>query len=208
MTRTTLSANSGRLSQRVAKMACMETTSSPWPFDPERPEPPTSPGAAPWSGFAAAEPTMAAAVIARFEATKHHVLATLRADGAPRVSGTEIIQHEGVLAIGSMWHAVKALDLSRDGRFALHANPGDGSMEGGDAKISGIAVELSGEMAVAISDQLTADAAEEDRPPVPEPFHLFRLDLTQVVLSEVDHERSCMVIRSWWPDRGLVTSER
>lgn len=179
-----------------------------FPFDPTRSERPVPDGLARWTDLLAAEPALGAAVRARFEATKHHVLATLRSDGAPRVSGTEIILHDGVLAIGSMWHAVKATDLRRDGRFALHSNPGDGSMEGGDAKVSGTAVELSGEMAAAIAEQLSADAAEEDRPPVPEPFHLFRLDLAQVVLSEVDHERGCMVIRSWWPDRGLVTVER
>ena len=105
-----------------------------------------------------AEPELALAVRARFEATKHHVLATLRSDGAPRVSGTEVIIGGDVLALGSMWRAVKALDLRRDGRFALHSNPGDGSMEGGDAKVSGTAVELGGELAVAIAAGLPQEA--------------------------------------------------
>lgn len=73
-------------------------------------------------------------------------------------------------------------------------------MEGGDAKISGVAVEICGELAAAIAAELPQE--------VPEPFHLFRLDVAQVVLSEVDHERNCMVIRSWWPSRGLVVAER
>jgi hypothetical protein len=73
-------------------------------------------------------------------------------------------------------------------------------MEGGDAKVSGTAVELTGAAATPIVEQLPME--------VPEPFHLFRLDLAQVVLSEVDHERNCMVITSWWPDRGLVVAER
>jgi hypothetical protein len=162
--------------------------------------PPVTPGHSDWATFEHAAPDLASAVRARFEATKHHVLATLRADGAPRVSGTEVILADGVLAIGSMWHAVKALDLLRDGRFALHANPGDGSMEGGDAKVSGTAVELTGAAATPIVEHLAME--------VPEQFHLFRLDLAQVVLSEVDHERECMVIRSWWPDRGVVIAER
>ena len=179
-----------------------------FPFDPDRAELPVAADHASWADLEGAEPELAAAARARFEATKHHVLATLRADGAPRVSGTEIILHDGILAIGSMWRAVKALDLRRDGRFALHSNPGDGSMDGGDAKVSGSAVELRGAVAAAIAEQLGAEAAEQERPEVPEPFHLFRLDLAQVVLSEVDHDRGCMVIRSWWPQRGLVTAER
>lgn len=175
-----------------------------WPFDPSRDEAPPTPGCVEWSSVASAEPGLAAAVLARFQATKHHVLATLRADGSPRVSGSEVIVHGGVLAIGSMLGSVKALDLRRDGRFALHANPGDGSMEGGDAKVSGTAVELRGSLAAAIDAALQADSPEA----VGEPYHLFRLDLSQVVLSEVDHERNCMVIRSWRPDGGLVVAER
>ncbi len=179
-----------------------------FPFAADRAEQPLTAGLASWADVVAAQPELAAAVQARLESTKHHVLATLRSDGAPRVSGTEVILFDGILALGSMWRAVKALDLRRDGRFALHTNPGDGSMDGGDAKLSGTAVELRGATAVAISERLSAEAAEQDRPEVPEPFHLFRLDLSQVVLSEVDHERGCMVIRSWWPDRGLVVAER
>lgn len=179
----------------------METPSSDlWPFDPDRAEPPLAAGCVAWSDVVAAEPELAHAVRARFDATKHHVLATLRSDGAPRVSGTEVIFHEGVLALGSMHRAVKATDLLRDGRFALHSNPGDGSMEGGDAKVVGTAVAIGGALGAAIEAGMPEG--------IPEPFHLFRLDIAQVVLSEVDHERNCMVIRSWWPDRGLVTVER
>lgn len=179
-----------------------------WPFDATRQEAPLSPGCASWGEFAVEQPELATAVRARFDATKHHVLATLRADGSPRVSGSEVILHGQVLAIGSMFGAVKAMDLRRDGRFALHANPGDGSMEGGDAKLAGVAVELGGQLAVGLAEHLGRDAADGERAEVPEPFHLFRLDLSQVVLSQVDHERGCMVIRSWWPGRGVVSVDR
>ncbi len=181
---------------------------SVWPFDADRDEPALSGGSVHFSAVQEAEPELALAVRARLEATKHHVLATLRSDGAPRVSGTEVILHGGVIAIGSMWRSMKALDLLRDGRFALHSNPGDGTMEGGDAKLFGTAVPLAGSLATAIEAALSGEAEEGERPEVPEPFHLFRLDLAQVVLSEVDHERNCMVIRSWWPERGLVVTER
>ncbi len=179
-----------------------------WPFLADRAEPPLAPGTVDWGEVEGAVPEFAAAVLARLEATKHHVLATLRSDGAPRVSGTEVILGHGVVAIGCMWGSVKALDLLRDGRFALHSNPGDGSMEGGDAKLVGVAAPLSGMLAQAIAATLGGEQEGGERSEVPEPFHLFRLDLSQVVLSEVDHERNCMVIRSWWPDRGLVVAER
>ena len=48
---------------------------------------------------------------ARFLATKHHVLATLRHDGAPRVSGNEVQFTGPHLSMGMMHGSVKARDL-------------------------------------------------------------------------------------------------
>jgi hypothetical protein len=151
-----------------------------------------------WQQFAEEAPELAAAVRARFEVTKHHVLATLRSDGAPRVSGTEVIFADGELLLGSMWKAVKALDLRRDGRFALHSNPGEGSMEGGDSKVTGVAVEITG--------PLHAKVEEEMQPPTP--FHLFRLDLDQVVHSTLHPSGDRMVVQWWRPGKPVVTVER
>ena len=142
-----------------------------------------------WSEVSAAAPELAAAVEARLRATKHHVLATLRRDGSPRVSGTEVEIRDDGLYLGSMWQAVKARDLQRDGRFALHTNPGDGSMAGGDAKLAGVAVEVTDH-----------PAAEE--------FHLFRLDVTEVVLTSLHPEGDRLVIESWRPGEGLRRVER
>src|SRR6476661_8461672 len=94
-------------------------------------------------------PELAAAIRARFEAERHHVLATLRADGSPRVSGTEVGFRNGQLFLGSMPDARKALDLRRDPRCALHAHTGDGTMAGGDGKVSGRAVEATDEATLA-----------------------------------------------------------
>ena len=120
----------------------------------------------------------AVAVRARFEATKHHVLDTLRKDGSPRVSGTVVDFDGDEMRLGSMPDAVKARDLQRDGRFTIHANPGDGSMSGGDGKVAGIAVEVPNEGS-----------------------HLFRLDIREVVHTTVEDNQ--MVIRWWAPDGGL-----
>ena len=154
----------------------------------------------PWSTVESDQPALAAAVLARFRWTKHHVLATLRSDGAPRVSGTEVPLVEGDLYLGSMPGALKARDLQRDGRFALHSNPGDGSMEGGDAKVSGVATEIVDADEVARVGELVGAP--------PGPFHLFRLDLDLVVLSEVDQAREVMTITSWRPGRGVRVEER
>lgn len=126
-----------------------------------------------WQEFSTAAPELAAAVRARFEATKHHVLATLRRDGSPRVSGTEVdFTEDGRLAFGAMSGAVKTADLRRDPRCALHANPGDGTMEGGDSKISGVA----------------AVTAQEDS-------DLIEIDLREVVHTTVEDDQ--LRIRFW-----------
>jgi len=146
-----------------------------------------------WQEFADEAPKLAKAVRARFAASKHHVLATLRKNGSPRVSGTEVAWDGPDLVIGSMWLAIKAKDLLRDPRFALHANPGDGSMEGGDAKIAGIAVEVPAPPGQSDSDELS---------------HRFQLLLTEVVLTRVHPDGDRLVVESWKPGRAPKKIDR
>ncbi|WP_457029498.1 pyridoxamine 5'-phosphate oxidase family protein [Kitasatospora sp. P5_F3] len=153
-----------------------------------------------WQDFEREAPDLAPAVRARFEANRHHVLATLRTGGAPRVSGTEVQFMGADLTIGSMYGALKALDLRRDGRFALHSNPSDPTMAGGDAKISGLAHELTDEI------ELSGYVAELPSAPPPGPFHAFRLEPTEVVLTEVEDDQ--LVIRSWRPGEDVRTVRR
>jgi hypothetical protein len=137
-----------------------------------------------WQRFESEARDLAAKVGARFTAEKSHVLATVRRDGSPRVSGTEVDFSGPDLLVGSMLNAVKALDLQRDGRFAVHAAPG--AMDGGDAKVAGVAVE--------VTDPVEIEAVQGDA----QPCHLFRLDLTEVVLTWVEDET--MFIETWWPE--------
>jgi len=74
-----------------------------------------------WSDFARAEPDLARRVQALLETQKHMTLATLRRDGSPRISGTEAQIVEGELTLGMMPGSLKALDLLRDPRLALHS---------------------------------------------------------------------------------------
>jgi hypothetical protein len=152
-----------------------------------------------WTSFTDDSPELAASVAARFTATKHHVLATLRRDGAPRVSGSEVQFQGGELAVGMMHGSMKALDLLRDGRFALHANPGDGSMSGGDAKVSGVAVEIT-------DAALLAPYVDDVDPPTP--FHLFYLQPLEVVLTTLHPDGDRLVIETWRPHTGLTRVER
>ncbi|MEU0375351.1 pyridoxamine 5'-phosphate oxidase family protein [Streptomyces sp. NPDC006283] len=150
-----------------------------------------------WPAFRAAEPAFAESVQLRFEQYRHHVLATIRKDGSPRLTGLEVNFRFGDLWLGMMPGSRKAQDLLRDPRFALHANPGaDDSTDGGDVRICGRAFEVT-------------DAGEkarfvEDVKP-PEPFHLFGVELSEVVRTSV--ERDELVVRSWRPG-GPVRVQR
>ena len=139
-----------------------------------------------WREVEETAPELARAVRACFAVRKHATLATLRRSGAPRISGTEVEFADGEVTLGSMPGAVKALDLRRDPRFALHSptvDPPEDDPEAwpGEAKLAGTAVE-------------TSDPAATDGP------HLFRLDLTEVVLTRVTGNR--LEIRSWHEGRG------
>lgn len=158
------------------------------------------PETATWGAFAADAPELAVAVEARLTANKHHVLASLRRDGMPRVSGTEVVLRPPDLLLGSMPDAVKAKDLQRDPRFAIHANPGDGSMAGGDAKLAGLAVEVTD------PDEIARLMEGVEAPPGP--MHLFRLQLTEVVLTSVHPDGDRLVIELWRPDQGVTRTER
>ncbi|MGW0299765.1 pyridoxamine 5'-phosphate oxidase family protein [Streptomyces anthocyanicus] len=152
-----------------------------------------------WAGFAAAEPGLAGTVEARFGAYPHHVLATLRKDGSPRTAGLEVRFLTGELWLGMMPDSLKALDLRRDARFALQANPGDGTgMGGGDVRIAGRAVEIE-------DPRTKAGYVREVEPP--EPFHLFRTELTEVVRTRVEDDKY-LVVEIWQPGRPLRTVRR
>ncbi|MGW0942031.1 pyridoxamine 5'-phosphate oxidase family protein [Streptomyces sp. NPDC002623] len=152
-----------------------------------------------WAAFAAAEPELASTAEDRFGAFTHHVLATLRKDGSPRTTGIEVRFLRGELWLGMMPDSLKALDLRRDPRFALQANPGEGqSMGGGDVRIAGRAIE--------VEDSGTKAGYREEVEP-PEPFHLFRTELTEVVRTYVEDE-TYLVVQVWKPGAPLRTIKR
>ncbi|MEU9332118.1 pyridoxamine 5'-phosphate oxidase family protein [Streptomyces sp. NPDC048290] len=152
-----------------------------------------------WGGFAAAEPELARAVEERFGAFTHHVLATLRKDGSPRTTGLEVRFVGGELWLGMMPGSVKALDLLRDGRFALQANPGEGqSMGGGDVRIAGRAVE--------VTDPARKGEYSEAVGP-PEPFVLFRTEVTDVVRTSIEDD-TYLVVEVWKPGAPVRTIKR
>jgi hypothetical protein len=152
-----------------------------------------------WTDFEREAPELAQVAWELLDARRHRTLATLRRDGAPRISGTELARHEGQLWIGSMWQARKALDLRRDPRFALHSGSDDPPAWTGDAKLAGVAEE--------ITDPERVREFNGGKAP-PGPSHLFRLDLMEVSAVNLNEDRSGLVIDVWTAAGGVRRIER
>lgn len=147
-----------------------------------------------WRDVERAVPELAARVRTLFDAHRHKTLATVRADGAPRISGIEAAFDDGELTFGSMPAARKGADLRRDPRFALHSATVD-PVEGqeaqwpGEAKIAGRAIP---------SGEITDGPGGE----------LFRADITEVVHTHLDPAATLLVVEWWTPTAGLRRLER
>lgn len=152
-----------------------------------------------WEELAAAAPGLADRVQTRFAASRHNLLATLRRDGAPRLSGVEVQFALGQLWVGMMGGSRKAVDLRGDRRLALHSAPIDLDLVDGDAKVAGSAEEILDEARAA------GWAATLPTGP-PTPFHLFRVEVGEVSIVRVEVDR--LVIDAWRPDRGVWRVER
>ena len=149
-----------------------------------------------WAEVNGQAPELAAAAEAAFDAGKHKTIATLRRDGAPRISGIEAWFWDGELWFGSMWQAVKALDLKRDPRFALHSASDGSSAWSSDAKVAEDA------------DRIAAVLGGAGQQAPPGPMHLFRADVDEVVHVHLNDQHSKLVVDSWRPGAGFRRRER
>ncbi len=142
-----------------------------------------------WAELEASDPGFAKRVRKLMGSRKHLTMATLRRDGSPRISGTEIQFTGEHVQIGSMPRALKAMDLLRDPRVAIHGPTHDPTKRGawkGEAKVAGRAVEVPTE----------GDA------------HSFRIDIEEVVVTRLNDAGNRLVIESWSPARGYRVRER
>lgn len=143
-----------------------------------------------------AEPDLAARAQRLLGVGRHKTIATVRADGSPRISGIECEIADGELRFGSMAGARKGADLARDPRFALHG-PTIHPVEGheadwpGEAKVAGRAMP----------------APPEDGSEAPD-GEMFTADIDEVVVTCLDPEATRLVVEWWTPTGGRRRIER
>jgi Pyridoxamine 5'-phosphate oxidase len=187
-----------------------------------------------WQDVERAAPQFATRVRALFDAHRHKTIATVRADGAPRISGIEAVFEDGELVFGSMANARKGADLRRDPRFALHSATVD-PVEGAEAQWPGEA-KISGRAIAAGSDAAGSDAAGPDGEGLagggsdaagregggpdgggregggsggggPDGDR-FRADIAEVVHTHLNDAATLLVVEWWTPTHGLRRVER
>jgi len=144
-----------------------------------------------WREIEVNAPEFADRVRGRFDAGTNKTIATLRRDGAPRISAIELeFSSDGEVTLGMMGGSIKLLDVRRDPRVALHSPTleppkDDPGVWPGDAKLAGVLIEIG--------------------PPADSPHKgagFFKLDITEIVLTYVGTPADQLVIESWHPDRG------
>lgn len=141
---------------------------------------------------------------ALFDARRHKTIATLRADGSPRISGIETVFQDGELVFSSMPRSRKGADLRRDPRFALHSptvDPVEGSEAQwpGEAKISGRVIAAGPIVAGPFSEAPDGEGPHGAR---------FHADIAEVVHTHLNEAATLLVVEWWTPTHGLRRIER
>jgi hypothetical protein len=97
-----------------------------------------------------------------------------------------------------MWQALKARDLQRDARFALHSGSDEPDAWQGDAKLAGVVEEITDPAVVhKHNGEVTSG-----------PSHLFRLDIDEVSVVALNAAGDGIVIELWRPGEGVRRIER
>ena len=152
-----------------------------------------------WSAVEEEAPDLARVARGYLLAHTHLTLATLRRDGSPRISGIELRHAEGELWLGMMGGSLKAADLRRDPRFALHSGSDDPPDWTGDAKVGGRAEEILDPEIVRRVIGVEHEVAGAE---------LFRLDVLEVVVVRLGEPPDHLVVESWHEGRGTSRVER
>jgi hypothetical protein len=155
-----------------------------------------------WEQFTEAAPRISEIFARRHQAAgRLCMLATQRADGYPRISPLEPTIIDGELRLAGMTGARKFADLVRDPRLCLHTATVDTQVGDGDAKLWGIAHEVTDPVArrqfvEALFEQTGFDMREHE---FTSADHLFTVQITGASAVEVDGDHLDITI--WHPGK-------
>jgi hypothetical protein len=128
-----------------------------------------------WGDFASEAPELAALAAEGFGEQNLCLIGTLRADGWPRISPTEVYFVEGELMLGMMPSSRKVRDLERDPRITVATPQCDREAKRGDFKLYGRAVPVT-DTTLRTKFADTQEAAIQWRPPDSVPIFVVQLE--------------------------------
>jgi pyridoxamine 5'-phosphate oxidase-like protein len=164
-----------------------------------------------WTTFVAEAPEIAAVTERRIAATGLMMLATLRRDGFPRISPVEpvlvddeLVLHDERLWLPMMPGSTKARDLQRDGRLALHTATADKMVSDGDAKLWGVATQVSDHDTLSrFADDIEAALGHRFEVGTFDAFDVDLLGASTVAVSD-----DTLYVTAWRPGAGVTVTEK
>jgi hypothetical protein len=130
------------------------------------------------------------------------LVATIRADGTPRLSPVEPWVMKGDFWLSMLWQSRKAVDLRRDRRILVHSIITSRDGGEGEFKLRGHAMA---EQRPEVQARYAAEVAEHlGWSPTPGRFHLFRLDVDQVTFIRYDDATGDQSLASWPPAKEFI----
>jgi hypothetical protein len=129
-------------------------------------------------------------------------VATIRRDGAPRISPVEPFILDGELWLSMLWHSTKAADLLRDPRILVHSVMTSRDGGEGEYKVRGTARQETDPA----MQQRYAEAVAEALGWRPEPgrSHLFAVDIGHVSHVRYVESSGDQFVAFWPPGREFV----
>ncbi len=155
-----------------------------------------------WAEIEGVAPDLARLARELLEGHVHLTIATLRADGSPRISGIEAKFIDGELWFGSMPASRKSADLARDPRFALHSGSDDPPDWKGDAKLAGLAEEVTepGRKEELFRAMGAAEVSSDSS--------LYRADIDELAVTRLTESKDELAIDFWSEADGVRSLTR
>jgi Pyridoxamine 5'-phosphate oxidase len=155
-----------------------------------------------WSEMESAQPGLAGLGQQRLLGAGVVLVATIRRDGAPRLSPVEPFVMDGDLWLSMLWQSTKAADLLRDPRLLVHSIITNRDGGEGEFKIRGTARAEHDP----VIQRRYADAVAGSLGWSPEPgrFHLFAVSLDEVTFIRYDDATGDQHVAMWPPAREFI----
>lgn len=132
-----------------------------------------------WGQFAEREPEIAAFGAARVDEQVCY-LATVRADGSPRVHPVTPMIRDGRVFVRMYPTSPKAHDLRRNGRYVMHSAVANSEGEGGEFAFRG--------RAAIVEDDSALNAVHAGRSGEPSDYVVFEFTIEEAMATEYDAE--------------------